>query len=98
MPGNHLALVQDADLMTVGANRDRLAHQVRRHRVAIRVELDPRMRTDDSRHDLVGVEGDCGKWRSSDRSCKNRSTGRSRVVSCILTLAISSRHRGANAT
>src|SRR5271166_2388208 len=61
MPGNDLALVQDADLMTVGANRDRLAHQVRRHRVAVRVELDPCMRTDDSRHDLVGVEGDSGQ-------------------------------------
>ena len=43
MLGHHLALVQDADFMTVGANRDRLAHQVRRHRVAVRVELDPRM-------------------------------------------------------
>ena len=61
MLGHHLALMQDADFMTVGANRDRLAHQARRHRVAIRVELDPGMRTDNSRHDLVGVEGDPGK-------------------------------------
>src|SRR5580658_6955517 len=61
MPGHHLALVQDADLMTIGANRDRLARQVRRHRVVVRVELDPREWTDDSRHDLVGVEGDSGQ-------------------------------------
>ena len=35
--------------------------------------------------------------RSSDRSCWKRSTGRSRVVSCIRTLATWSRHIGANA-
>ncbi len=61
MLGHYLALVQDADVMTVGANRNRLAYHVRRHRVAIRVELDPRIRTDHSRYDLVGVEGDCGQ-------------------------------------
>ena len=31
MLGHHLTLVQDADFMAVGANRDRLAYQVGRH-------------------------------------------------------------------
>src|SRR5271157_1080257 len=61
MLGNDLALVHDADFTTVGANRDRLARQLRRHRVTVRVELDPCMATDHSRHDLVGVEGERGK-------------------------------------
>ena len=61
MPGDDLALVHDADFMSVGAKRDCLARQVWRHRVTVRVELDPGMRAGDRRHDLVGVERDRGK-------------------------------------
>ena len=58
MLGHHLALVQHADLVTVGANDDRPAHPLRRCRIAIAVELDPRMGSDDGRYDLIGIERD----------------------------------------
>ena len=57
------------------------------------VELKPlRAGSDNRRLDLIGIEGDCRSAPSSDRSFWKRSTGRSRVVSCIRTLATWSRH------
>ena len=49
MLGHHLTLVQHAEFVTAGANRDGPARQLRRCRVAIAVELDPGMRSDDRR-------------------------------------------------
>ena len=53
-----MALVQDANFVTVGANANGPACQGWWHRVAIAVELDPRGRSDNRRHDLIGIEGD----------------------------------------
>ena len=53
-----MALVQDANFVTVGANADRPACQGWWYRVTIAVELDPRVRSDNRRHDLIGIEGD----------------------------------------
>ncbi len=58
MLGQHLTLVEDADRVAVGADRDRPASELRRCRIAVAVELDPRMGTDDRGHDLVGVQRD----------------------------------------
>ena len=52
-----MALVQDANFVTVGANADGPACQGWWYRVTIAVELDPRMRSNHRRHDLIGVVG-----------------------------------------
>src|SRR5271165_4064371 len=57
MLGHHLPLMEHAELITSGANSDWPAHQGRRCRIAVAVELNPCVGTDDGRHDLVGVEG-----------------------------------------
>src|SRR3954447_3540501 len=54
MMGEYLALVEHADRVMAGANRDGPAHPLRWCRVAIAVELDPCMGSDDRRHDLIG--------------------------------------------
>src|SRR5438128_9098919 len=58
---HHLAFVQQAELITVAANGDGSAHELRRYGIAIAVESNAGMRTDDGWHDFVGVEGDGGQ-------------------------------------
>src|ERR1700687_3428316 len=41
---HHLAIVQQAELITVGANGDGATHELRRHGIAIAVERDAWMR------------------------------------------------------
>ena len=59
--------MQDANFITVGANADGPACQGWWYRVTIAVELDPRMGSDNRRHDLIGIEGDC-RQRTQQRS------------------------------
>src|ERR1700732_2352395 len=46
---HHLAFVQQAELITVGANSDGAAHELRRHGIAIAVKSNAGMRADDGR-------------------------------------------------
>ena len=85
--GHHPAFVQQAQLIAAGANRDRSAHELRRRGIAIAVEGDAGMRTDDGRDNFVGVEGDGGQRPQQSAFLRKRSIGRSRVVSCRRTLA-----------
>ena len=80
--------------MTVGAHGDRLAHQVRRHRIAVGVERDPRVRTDHGRHDFVGVERD-GRQRPQQRSLLLETIDRPLAGGFVQAdVGDSSRHRG----
>ena len=58
---HHLAFVQQAHFIAVGADGDGSAHELRRHGIAIAVEGDAGMRADHGRHDFVGVEGEAGQ-------------------------------------
>src|SRR5260370_2066494 len=57
---HYLAFMQQAEFITVGANGDGSAHELRWHRIAIAVESNASMRADDRRHDFVAVEGNGG--------------------------------------
>jgi len=76
-----LAFVQQAQFITIGAQRNGATHELRRRGIAIAVEGDACMRTDHGRHNFIRVERDGGERPQQVRSCSKRSIGRAWVVS-----------------
>ena len=53
--GRFGALIEDAHLLGVGTDHDRLPRQVRRNRVAVAIELDPRVGSDHRRNNFIRI-------------------------------------------
>src|SRR5271170_7134273 len=82
MLGDHLTLVQDADLVAAGTDRDWPAHELRWCRIAVAVEFNPRVRADDRRYNFVGIERD--RWQRSQQRALLLETVRGPLASRLV--------------